>query len=264
MIKRFPVRVGCLGLFVATAVVLASAQTAKPPTEPSRLVQAMIVNVQPGMMTEYLDYQKNDVMPALKNAGSRGRTAFSSGAFGDATAFAFFSPVTSLAQYDAPNPIEKALGEQAAAQLMAKGGKLVASRRVMLMRTRPDLGIAGDPKAAMAPLVLVTEVHVAPGRRIEFESLLKREIVSVLQGKVRAYEVLEVVYGEASGTFFTSIPFDSYETIGKGHPLQIALGEEGMKRVEAKFAGIVTHLERFIAKYRDDLSIKPASPSTQH
>jgi len=263
MIKRFPVRVGCVGLLLVAAAVLTSAQTTKTSTEQSRLVQAIIVMVQPGAVADYVDYQKNDVMPALKNGGSRGRTAFSSGAFGEATAFAFFSPVPSLAQDDAPDPVAKALGEQAAAQLMAKGGKLVASRRVMLMRTRPDLGIAGDPKATMAPLALVTEVHVAPGRRSEFESLLKREIVPVLQqAKVKSYEVLEVVYGQESGTFFTSIPFDSYEAIGKGHPLQVVLGEEGMKKVEAKFAGIVTHLERFIAKYRDDLSIKPPSPST--
>lgn len=263
MCKRFPVRVGCLGFLVATSAVLTSAQTAKPPAGQSRLLQAIIVMVQPGMIAEYVDYQKNDVMPALKSGGSPGRSAFSSGAFGDGTAFAFFAPVSSLAQYDAPNPVEKALGEQAAAQLMAKGGKLVASRRVMLLRTRPDLGIAGDPKATMAPLVLVTEVHVAPGRRIEFESLLKREIVPVLQqAKVKSYEVLEVVYGQEAGTFFTSIPYESYEAIGKGHPLQIVLGDEGMKRVEGKFTGIVTHLERFIAKYREDLSIKPPSPST--
>jgi hypothetical protein len=264
MIKRFPVRVGCLGLLVATAVVLTSAQTAKPAAEQSRLVQATLVTVQPGMIAEYVDYQKNDVMPALKNGGARGRTAFSNGAFGEGGAFAFFAPIASLADYDSQNPVQKALGEQGAAQLLAKGGKLLTARRVLLIRTRPDLGIAGDPKASMAPLVLVTELHVAPGRRIEFESLLKREIVPVLQqAKVKGYEVLEVVYGDEAGTFFTSIPYDSYEAIGKGHPLQVVLGDEGMKRVEAKFTGIITHLERFIAKYREDLSIKPAAPSTR-
>jgi hypothetical protein len=264
MIKRFPVRVGCLGLLVATAVVLTSAQTAKPAPEQSRLVQAIIVNVQPGMVAEYVEYQKNDVMPALKTGGIRGRTAFSVGAFGDTGTFAFFAPVTSLADYDSPNPVQKALGEQSAAQLMAKGGKFLTSRRVLLMRTRPDLSVAGDPKAPMAPIELVTEIRVAPGRRGDFETTLKREIVPVMQqAKVKSYEVLEVVYGEEAGTFFSSIPFDSYEALGKGHPLQMVLGEEGSKRVEAKFTGIVTHLERFIARYREDLSIKPASPSTQ-
>jgi hypothetical protein len=219
--------------------------------------------VQPGMLQEYLEYQKNEVMPALKNGGARGRTAFQNGAFGEGGAFAFFAPVTSLADYDGQNPVQKALGEQAAAQLLAKGGKLLGSRRVLLLRTRPDLGVAGDPKASMAPLALVTELHVAAGRRLEFESLLKREIVPVMQqAKVKAYEVLEVMYGDETGIFFTSIPYDSYDAIGKGHPLQTVLGDEGMKRVEAKFTGVITHLERFVAKYREDLSLKPASPST--
>ena len=264
MIERLPVRVGCLGFLVAAAAVLTSAQTPKPAAEQSQLLQATIVTVQPGMITEYEEYQKNEVMPALKKGGSPGRTGWSTGAFGEAGTYAFFTPVTSLAQYDGQSPPQKALGEQGAAQLLAKGGKLLTARRVLLIRTRPDLGVAGDPKAARSPLALVTEVHVVPGRRIEFEALIKREVLPVMQqAKVKAYDVLEVVYGDESGTFFTSIPYESYEAIGKGHPFQIVLGEEGSKKLEAKFAGVTTRIERFIARYREELSFKGGSTSTQ-
>ncbi len=264
MIQRLPVRVGCLGFLVATAAVLTSAQTPKPAAEQSQLLQATLVTVQPGMITEYEEYQKNEVMPALKKGGSPGRSAWSSGAFGEAGTYAFFTVVTSLAQYDGQSPPQKALGEQGAAQLLAKGGKLLTARRVVLIRTRPDLGIAGDPKAARSPLALVSEVHVAAGKRIEFETLLKREVLPVMQqAKVKAYDVLEIVYGEEAGTFYTSIPYDSYEAIGKGHPFQVVLGEDGAKKLEAKFTGITTRLERFIARYRDDLSFKGGSTSTQ-
>jgi hypothetical protein len=264
MIERLPVRVGCLGLLVATAAVLTSAQTPKSAAEQSQLLQATIVSVQPGMIAEYEDYQKNEVMPALKKGGSPGRGAWSTGAFGETGTFAFFTAVPSLAQYDGQSPPQKALGEQGAAQLLAKGGKLLTSRRVLLVRTRPDLGIAGDSKGPRAPLALVSEVHVAAGRRTEFETLLKREVLPVMQqAKVKAYEVLEVLYGEESGTFYTTIPYDTYEAIGKGHPFQVVLGEDGSKKLEAKFTGITTRIERFIARYREDLSFKGTSPSTR-
>jgi hypothetical protein len=263
MIKRFPVRAACLGLLVATGVALTSAQTAKPAAESSQLMQAVIVMVQPGMIAEYEDYQKNEVLPALKSGGSRGRIAWANGAFGEGGSFAFFSPVTSLAQYDTANPVEKALGAQGAAQLLAKGGKLLASRRVALVRTRPDLGIAGDPKAAIGPLELVTKVQIAGGRRADFEALLKREVLPIMQqAKVKSYGVLEVIYGDEVGTYYTSIPYESYEAIGKGHPFQVVLGEDGAKRLEAKFAGITAHIERFIVKYREDLSLPMTPPST--
>jgi hypothetical protein len=80
---------------------------------------------------------------------------------------------------------------------------------------------------------------------------------------VKAYNVLEIVYGDEVGGYITVVPYESYDAIGKGHPLQTVLGEEGMKRVEAKFAGIVTRMQRHVARYRPELSFT-VSKTTSH
>jgi hypothetical protein len=216
------------------------------------------------MTAEYENLIKNDVIPAQKQGGLTMRRMYSQGAFGEGAMYATFTPVASLAQFDAPSPVAKALGEEGAAQLLQKSSRMTVSRRTVLIRTRPDLGLPGDMKAEPSPLVLVTELQVAPGRRLEFEAFIKKEVVPVMQqAKVKSYAVLEVVYGDEAGKFITAVPFDSYDAIGKGHPLQIVLGEEGMKRLEAKAAGIITHLQRHIARYRPELSFV-ASKTTSH
>jgi hypothetical protein len=264
MTRRSLALVASSGVLIAAAATLPSAQTAKSAPARPQLYQAVFVTVQPGTMTAYTDYQQKDVMPALKKAGVPARIAWSSGAFGDNYAFAFFSPVANLSQYDGPNPMVKALGEQAAEEVAAKGAKMITSRRVVLVRTHPELGIQGDPAAPPAPLAIITHVTVADGRRAEFETLIKREVVPVMQqAKVKEYDVLEVIYGEESGTYYTALPYESYEAIGKGHPFQIVLGDEGTKKLEAKFAGITTHVERFVARHRPDLSFRQSAPSTR-
>lgn len=255
---------GVLVLAVATFTLSAQPPPPKPPPVQPQLLAATFVTLNQGMTADYEAYLKNELIPAQKQGGLPARETYVNGAFGEGPVFATFSPVASLAQYDQPAPVVKALGEQGAVQLAQKSGKMIASRRVLLLRTRPDLGIPGDPKAEPAPFVLVTDVQVAAGRRLEFEALIKKEIVPVMQqAKVKTYSVLEVVYGDQSGMYFTAVPFDSYEAIGKGHPLQTVLGEEGMKRLEAKFAGIVTRLERSIARYRADLSFTQAKTTSQ-
>jgi hypothetical protein len=264
MTRRSLALVASSGIVISAAAIAPLAQTAKPAAGQPQLYQAVFVTVQPGMGDAYTDYQQKDVMPALKKGGAPARIAWSSGAFGDMYSFAFFSPVANLSQYDAPNPIVKAVGEQGAQEIIAKGAKLMTSRRVLLVRTHPELSIAGDPAAPHAPLAIVTHVTVAPGRRADFETLIKKEVVPVMQqAKVKAYDVLEVVYGEETGTYYTAVPYDSYEAIGKGHPFQIVLGDEGTKRLEAKFAGITTRVERFVARYRPDLSFTQPAPSTR-
>lgn len=248
------------GMLVAASAFLA-AQAPKP-TGP-QLLMASLVTVKPGMGPEYTDIQVKEVIPALKKAGGPGRQAWSSGVFGEAGGFAVFTPVMDMAQFDKGSPLTQALGEQAAAALAAKTAKLVESRRTLLVRTRPDLSYETNPGGPPAPLALVTEVDVAPGRRGDFEAFLKKEVLPAMQqAKVKGYSVLEVVYGDSINAYMTAVGYDDYASMGKGHPFQVALGEEGARKLEAKVGGIIAHVSRFVARYRADLSIPPAKPSS--
>jgi hypothetical protein len=161
----------------------------------------------------------------------------------------------SFAQFDEPNPMVKALGEEGAAALAAKGSKLSQTTKRMIVCTRPDLSYRPNPSAAPGPLALITVVDVVPGKRMDFEAFIKKDVLPAMQqAKAKGYSVLEVVYGDSINTYLTAVAYDNYEAIGKGHPFQIALGEDGARKLDARVAGIISHVDRFISRYRPDLS----------
>lgn len=249
---------------IFAALVLAStfpvAQAPKPAGAASELLLLSFAKVHPGMAPEYIDVQTKEVIPAQKKAGGLGRQAFSSGISGPPGEFVYVSPIASMAQFDQPGPLIRALGEAGAAALNAKVAKLAQPMGTAIVRTRPDLSYVPDPKAPPAALSIITIVDVVPGKRIEFEAFLKKDVVPAMQqGKAKAYRVAEVIYGEHTGGYITAVAYDTYEAIGKGHPFTIALGEEGSRKLEAKATGIVTKIHRFISRYRPELSWGPAS-----
>jgi hypothetical protein len=247
-----------IGVLAATTPTLAQV-TKAPSTQPEWLL-VTLVSVNPGSGPDYVALQTSEVMPAQKKGSTTGRQAWSSGIAGTPGEFVFISPIKSFAQFDGPSPMVTALGEQGAAALGAKSAKLVQTTKRMIVRTRPDLSYRPNPGAAPTALALITVVDVVPGRRSEFEAFMKKDVVPAMQqAKVKGYSVLEVVYGDSIGTYLTAVGYDSYEQIGNGHPFQIALGEEGARKLEAKVAGIISHVDRFISRYRPDLSWMPES-----
>ena len=249
---------------IVVALVLAStflvAQAPKPAAAASELLFISFAKVHTGMAQEYIALQTKEVIPAQKKAGGLGRQAFSSGIGGPPSEFVYLSPIASMAQFDQPGPLIRALGEAGAAALNAKVAKLADPMGTAIVRTRPDLSYLPDPKAPPAPLSILTIADVTPGKRIEFEAFLKRDVVPAMQqGKAKSYWVSEVIYGEHTGGYITAVGYDTYEAIGKGHPFVIALGEEGSRKLEAKAAGIVTKIHRFISRYRPELSWAPGT-----
>jgi len=239
---------------VLGAWVHLSAQADKTAMQP-QMFQMVIVSVIPGMGNAYEDFQKTEVIPALKKGGVAARDGYSSGVFGTNNTFAFFRPLTDLSGFDGDSPMVKALGAEGAAALAQKAGKLTAQRRVLLVRTRPDLSYVPNPTAPHSPLAVVSKVGIVQGRRADFEALIKKDVLPAMKkANVKAYTVLEVLNGDDVNTYYSAIGYDTYAAIGKGHPFQIALGEEGARNLETRSAGIVTHLEREIVRYRADLS----------
>jgi len=74
------------------------------------------------------------------------------------------------------------------------------------------------------------------------------------RGTLRVDLVMEIVYGDSINGYITAVSYDNYETIGKGHPFQTALGEDGARKLDSKVTGIISRGERFISRYRAELS----------
>jgi hypothetical protein len=259
-IPRVVVAAIAAGLVCQGASTLDAQRANSPQPEMYRL---NLVTVKRGMMPDFIKFQAAEMVPALKKGGIPARMVWTSGEFGETHRLAAFVPVKDMAQYDGPSPLVAALGEGAAA-LNARNASFTESNTYVLVRTRPDLSYVPDPKAPPAALAVVSEVEVMGGRRQDFEATLKKEVLPLMQqAKVRSYSVLEVVLGGNVGTYYTSIGYDSYAALGKGHPFEVVVGPGGSAKIEAKFTGIVKNLTRTVVRFNPDLSFTTA-PGTSN
>jgi hypothetical protein len=244
-----------------TSAKPAQAPTASATATPPVFVRLNIVEIRPEMMAEYVALQKAETIPALQKAGMPYRNAWRTGAFGSTFMVAYITPIKSFAQLDEPNPIVKAMGEEAARAYMAKMAKLITSQRLYALRDRPDLGLRteGTP---MAKLGVLAEVEVVPGRALEWEGILKNEWTPALKkAGVANYAVNQVIFGGSAGAYYTFTPIENYAQLDKGHPITQSIGEAGMNKILAKMSASTRSVERFIIRYDEELSFKTQQTS---
>jgi hypothetical protein len=273
--KRTAWRVVSLALCITMTTLLAVAQNTTAPKPAPKKAAARkakpmadapapqwssisVVRVKPDMISEWQDLQKNVVNPALKKAGVKERSIFETAVFGEGYEFVVITPITSFAQYDEPmSLLRKTLGEDAFRDYLAKSRRLVVSVHTYGELARLDLSYMGKMASMTGPpkLVVVNSVSIVPGRAAAFESLVKTDILPVMKkADVIGYFISQSMFGgDAWG--YTSVTFvDSFAEIGKGSPFLRVLGPAGSATFFAKFAGLVAHQERVIARYNSDLS----------
>lgn len=232
-------------------------QTNSPPN--AQWHSIFVLRVKPDMFREYQSFQKNETIPGLQKGGVKWRDVWETAIFGEAFQYWFVLPIDSLAQLDDENPFLKALGQEGERAYRAKARQFILGSNSYGTVTRPDLSyyreMTGPPK-----LAVVNISHVALGRNMEFENLIKKEVLPVMrQAGVAGYWVEQSIFGGDENAYFSLVLYDSFTEIGRGSPFMRVLGQEGANKLSEKFAGIVTHAERYVARYNADLSFA-ASP----
>jgi hypothetical protein len=249
----------CAGLWLASSDNLLRAQSASAPQR--QLLMINEIQLKPETAPDWMELQKS-VLDAQKKVATRGREVWASGPGGDPYLRAIVTPIASIAQFDNPNPLAKALGEQGWAEFSAKNRKLVAGSHSTIVVTRPDLGF-GTRGTTAPKLGILTIVNAASGRGPDFEALLKSDVVPALKkGGVSYYSVVQVVFGDDVNKYMTLSLVNDYAEIAKGSPLERALGPEGMVKLTQKAGPLVTRLERRIIRYLPELSFGPAAPTS--
>jgi len=237
------------------------AQTAQAPQ--SQLLMINEIHLKPETAPDWTELQKSEQIPAQKKGGVPWRDTWASGVAGDPYVRAVVQPISSLAQFDGQSAVMKALGQEGAAALNAKTRRLVSGSHMYIVRTRPDLGFGTRPAALK--LGILTTVITVNGRATEFESFLKNDVVPGLKkANVTYYVVTQTVYGGDTNEYRTLVPVNDFAELAKGHPLERALGLEGVAKLLQKSGPFVSRLERTIIRHVDELSFGPASPSSQH
>lgn len=244
---KLSVPAGVVVLSFAVGPTIGSAQMPSPPMQ-SRVT---VTQVKPEMLTEWVDLQKSEVVPALKKAGVKSRTVYSSGLFGTAGEYVLISPIEKFADFDGGNPIAKALGPEGAARLNEKLRKCIVGSHSYLITRLADLSNATEQPPAM---IVTTRIRVPPNHSAEFQNLVKSEILPVYKKANISLTVSARGLGGNPGDVTLSSGLNKLADMDGGTPLVKALGQDGFQKLAIKATALGTLIDQVLRVRVNDLS----------
>jgi len=241
----FAARAATVALCFAGVVL---AQSGPPPAARSQVV---LVHVKSDMLNEWMDLQKNELVPVQKKAGVATRTTYQT-VFGNTNEFLIVTPLGKYAEFDGPSQLEHVLGAGGAARLAAKLQKCLESRQVFISNSMPEL--SSGPAGQLPALGVFTRVRVATGKLEDYEAFVKGEILPIY----KKADVNMTVTRRGLGANANDVVQVSWLTkmadIDAGSPITRALGPAGAAKLLAKTAGMATLVEQVVRRRVPDLS----------
>lgn len=214
-----------------------------------------VIRLKPDMVTEWENLQRNEVIPALKKGGQATRTVLRT-QVGNAFEYVVLNPFPLWAAMDGDNAMARGLGAAGAQALQAKLRRC-AQTQSSYMATRDDsLGIA----AADAGIVRTTVRRFVPGKRGEYEALLRTDILPAMRkakemGKLAGYTYMTRGAGAAANEFTETEHFTKFADLDGGNPLALALGgNQAANAVNAKRNALATTTQVIVRRRVADLS----------
>jgi hypothetical protein len=204
------------------------------------------------MVPAWQEYLTNDANPALIKSGVTRRQVWTTATFGDAGEYAIVTPIANLAQFDDPNPIVKALGQEFATALAAKRGRLIVDSRSVLITARPDLGVAPAPDY-QAKLGVSSRSIVAQGHTADFVKYCKDLSAVVAKTSAKGVVVSQIGLGGNPGEFIMLVLFDSFADIGGFQEAFAKVAAEA--KLAPAPAGTIVSTEWRVYRYAPGLSI---------
>jgi len=241
-------------LLLANVKVL-TAQSEEPKPKWSLIV---LTTVKPEMRAEYESWQK-EISAAYKKAEIPSRAVLQT-LMGNLMEYVSVSPLSKFGDMDGMSPVERALGKEAAAALMRKGGMYITSAHRVAALDLEDLTIRA-PVSEPAPYAMVTTLHVIPGKGPEFAALMKDEYTPAMKkAEVKNFWVSQTVFGGDPNERVTVRPMQTMSEIDAGPLTRKALGAEGSRKLMSRTAGIVDSVQYRIVRYRSELSYRLEPP----
>jgi hypothetical protein len=246
-----------VALIILLSVVACArgAAAQRPPQDSPEFVVMSVIDVKPDVTAGFGALQA-DAMAAQRAGGQAWRETWHTATFGHPYRVVVLSPVAGLDHFDGQTYTAKGIGVAAAATINARARRMIADQQIYLMQRRPDLGLGARPEKST--LSVVSYISVVPGREAEIEQLLRTEVHAALRkADVGYYGVSRVVYGGDTNQYVTWLTFESFGDLGRGHPLERALGADGLSKLQGKLTGLITKLERHVLRLNEALSFWP-------
>ena len=235
-----------------------------PPPAEGQLIRIYEMVLRPDAVAEWNRMQREEAVPALLAGGNPWVEVWRTGGAGNAYYRSILVPLDDLSELDETAVFTRALGEEAAADLLQRHRALVSSIETTIVRARTDLSFGARPD--VPGVGVLTTVTVANGRTQEFEQRLRTSVARELRANnVASLSVGQVLYGGEANQYFTLLEFPdsggTQETLRpstSGHPtaLEWALGPVGIARVADEPDSPVVAIERVILRYDKELSVR--------
>ena len=231
---------------------LASAQTTAAAPQ---WIRFQVDTVKSEMVQEYEGYKKQ-MAAAYKKAGQPVYAVLTNFA-GNRNEYTTVTFVAKFGDMDGPNPIAKAIGEEAFTNLARGIARCVTSSTRYYSLPWDDVTI--DKPGATGQYFLRTRIPIAAGKNAEYRAYLKNELKPVLEkGGVAWYRVSNPVFGGPAGTVETMRMLKNLGEIDGG-PIQTkVLGASGAQALAAKAQGLTRGpAQNTLMMVRPDLSLLP-------
>jgi hypothetical protein len=210
------------------------------------------------MSNAYQDVIKTEVIPALKKAGQPWQWMFTTGAVGQGGTFVTVRPIANYAEFDQPGMLQKALGAEGAAKVVAKITPTVVSNRSWIQTLNRNMSIISNATTPPA-LVVVQDFQVIPGKNADFADLMTSEYLPAMKkAGVKDFWVYGTNFGGPGGLISTVRPIAKYAELdpqpGGGLLVRGGLSQEAAQRLNARRAALYSSTETNVARYVPELS----------
>lgn len=242
---------GKLSLHFAGAFALAilpNICTAQPTLYRARVT---ITHVKPDMVNEWLDLQKNEVLPARKKGGVKTQTVLATSIFGSAYEYVTIMPFDSMADFDGRSPLVKALDAPGAARLGSKLNKCVESSNSYMISRMDDISNVTDPQP---PVLVSVHYRIPQGKMDQYRALMKSDVLPVYK-KAKVYlSVNQRGPGGNTNDVTQTTGYQKYADMNGGPFLTQQIGAAGAAQLNAKFTGVRNMIEVVVRRRIADLS----------
>jgi hypothetical protein len=250
---QFPVATLVAGSLLAVPSSSLGAQA--PAAGVAGRAYVQVIRLRPEMATEWENLQRTEVVPALKKGGQATRTVLRT-QVGNAFEYVVLNPFPLWGGFDTDNAMTRALGAAGAQALQAKLRRCIQTQS-SYMATRDDsLSLA----AADAGVVRTTVRRFLPGKRGEYETLIRAEVLPAMRkaremGKLAGYTYMTRGVGAAANEFTETEHFTKFADLDGGNPLALALGgTQAANALNAKRTALATTMQVVVRRRVADLS----------
>lgn len=242
--------VAALVLVLASTACLAQGRAA-PATTP---LLVTTWRLKPDLVERWSALQKSEVVPALKKAGITQYDVYET-VLGESSEFMTVRPLRGIAEFDAPDALERALGAKAAGTLIAKLRQCSVSIHQSIENRQDEFLI--DP--GDAAVLYTSRYRAMPGRSQDYINFIRAEMFPVMRkakeaGAFSGLTVTVSAHGGEWGLITLNMYYPEFAPLDGPPPVAKTLGPEGTRAFLAKGAGLITPLEWIVLRRLAELS----------